>query len=187
MRAQSPWLKARSPWLFGALMACSGGKADPDGAETDGGGQVTAGDGGDAACGDTAPTIVGGPYCTYLGLKAAEPGLDEVPTLRISASVHDDDGDLHIRSTRIWFDGEPLGKIDVKTAELKTRGPAVGGEKECEAFDLADVGDKIYLQPAAWPPETEMDWGIAVADAEGNWTEMAQVICKTPAADGSAP
>ncbi len=165
--------------------AC-GYKEPGQGATTDEDGTVIAGDGG-AECAGSAPVLVAGPFCTYMGLGSAEPGLDEVPVLRISGAFHDDDGDLHLRSTRIWYDGEPLGGVDYETAQVKERAYASSGETPCESLDVDDMGDKIYLQPSATEYGVEMDWALSASDADGLWSEPVIVTCKTPLEDGSEP
>lgn len=170
------------------LWACAGkGSGTDSGTDEDDDGGVTAGDGGTESCGDVAPVITAGPFCSYDGLDAAEPGQPEVPVIRISASVHDDDGDLHYRATRLWIDGAPLGEVDYETATLKERSLTYSSDRACEEIDVDGVGDKVYLPAPTWLYGVEYDWALSISDAEGNWSEPALVTCKTPLEDGSEP
>lgn len=179
--------RARFSLIASSLVLGCNGKG-PTGEEVTTGdaGTVIAGDGG-GECGENAPAISAGPFCTYEGLGSAEPGLDEVPVLRISGVFTDADGDLHNRSTRIWYDGEPLGEIDYETADLKQRSFTTSGETPCEVFEVQDLGDKIYLQPNKFEYGVDMDWAISAGDAAANFSEPAVVTCKTPLEDGSEP
>lgn len=171
------------------LLACAskGTGTDSGATDDDDGGMVTAGDGGDDSCGTTTPVITAGPFCSYEGLDAAEPGQPEVPVIRIEAAVHDDDGDLHYRATRLWIDGEPLGEVDYETAVLKERSLTYSSDKACEEFDADGVGDRVFLPAVSWSYGVDYDWALSVSDAAGNWSEPALVTCKTPLEDGSAP
>lgn len=180
---------ALRPSLLLLAVACTGGKGTgtDSGTGDDDDGGVTAGDGGDTSCGEAAPVITLGPFCAYDGLDAAEPGQPEVPVMRISAVAQDDDGDLHYRATRLWFDREPLGEIDYDTATLKERSLTHVSDDACEVFEAADVGDKVYLPPETTEYGVDYDWALSVSDALGHWSEPALVTCKSPLEDGSEP
>jgi len=146
------------------------------------------GDGGAAVdCGSTVPVITDGPWCTYLGMLAPEPGEPEAPTLRVDVAVHDDDGDLDYRATRLWYDQEPYGEIDVDTARLKERSLSKASDRPCGTFDAPAVGDKVYLRADTTHLGELYDWGVQVSDARGNWSEMAIVTCAAPNPDGTQP
>lgn len=170
------------------VAACSGDKGGGDQVTTeDDGGGVVAGDGGGDSCGPSAPTLTDGPWCRYEGLAAPEENLDEVPVLRIGVDAADEDGDLHYRATRLWWDQEPWGEIDTATAASKERSLTRYSDDACEEFEALDVGDKIYIQPNQWEYGVDHDFGIQVADADGHWSEVAVVTCPTPLKDGSEP
>lgn len=178
--------------LLAWAAACNGDKwgsgsgIDSGSGDDDDDGGITLGDSGAAECSGTAPEIVGGPWCDYPGKDAPEPGGTEQPTIRIYANVHDDDGDLHIRAVRMWFDGAPLGEIDQDTAEFKEKDRLVGSNHDCQVFDT-EIGDRWYLIEGRVEWEAEYDWGIAVQDAEGNWSDMEVVTCPAPTEEGEEP
>ncbi|NOY27167.1 MAG: hypothetical protein GXP62_14965 [Oligoflexia bacterium] len=184
--ACSAWATA----IICALTACTGTKDSGEkvGTTTDGG--VVAGDGGDVGaddCGPNAPVVTDGPWCTYPGMDSPEGGLEEVPVLRVGVDVHDDDGDLHYRATRIYWDQDPFGKIDTDTAGIKERSLTLYSDRICEEPDGVDVGDKIYMQPDGWEYGADYDFGIQVSDAAGHWSDLAVITCTTPLKDGSEP
>lgn len=189
------WTSARSPTLAPALVsalalvACTGSKW---GSGTDSGGDpgtvTVGGDGGgegDEDCGDHPPVIEDGPWCEYY-TQIPEGGTEEVPMIRISAYTTDVDGDLHIRAVRLWFDGEPLGEIDTETAEFKEKDRTQATDRPCNTHD-GTPNDKWILNEGRVEWEAMYDWGIAVQDAAGNWSEMAIAQCPAPTADGTKP
>lgn len=187
-----PWTGPILLLLLPALAAVgctglgSGTKVETDGGSDDGGSIHVGDSGSEDDCGDTSPVIQYGPFCDYQGLDEPEPGDPEVPVMRIWSNVHDEDGDLHYRAVRMWFDGEPLGEIDTETANFKEKGLTQATDHPCETFD-GTPSDKWYLTEAVVEWEAMYDWGMAVADAEGRWTDMEIVTCQAPTAKGTEP
>jgi hypothetical protein len=169
---------------------CSGGKwgsgTGIDSGGDGGSGTIVLDDTGTPECGGTAPRITAGPWCEYLGLDSPEPGTEEQPTIRIAAAVADDDGDLHYRAVRAWFDGEPLGEIDTDTAEFKEKARTRASDHDCQVFDT-EVSERWYLNSGRIEYEATYDWGLSVQDAEGNWSEMGIVTCQAPTKEGLEP
>lgn len=182
-------LQARpGPLSFLLTVACTGGKDSGVGVTADDdGGVVVAGDDGVDSCGPAVPVITDGPWCSYPGPDAPEENLDPVPVIRIGADVHDDDGDLHYRATRLYYDQGPWGEIDTATAGVKERSLTRYSDDDCEEPDGSDVGDKIYLQPESWEYGVDYDFGISISDADGHWSDIVVVTCPTPLEDGSEP
>ncbi|RME29361.1 MAG: hypothetical protein D6798_00200 [Deltaproteobacteria bacterium] len=184
-----PWT-----WVLGCAIAmgtgCTGGKwGSGQGIDTagDGGGDtITLGDTGTPECGGSPPEISAGPWCEYLGMDAPEPGSEDLPVLRVYATATDPDGDLHIRAVRSWFDGEPLGEIDPDTAEFKEKDRSRASDHDCQVFDTT-VSDRWYFIEGRVEWGADYDWGIAVQDAEGNWSEMAITTCAAPTSEGLEP
>ncbi len=182
------------PWLLAGLVAvgggCTGGKWGSgqgiDTAEGDGGSTITLGDTGTPECGGSPPEISDGPWCEYLGLDSPEPGGSDLPVMRVYAMASDPDGDLHIRAVRSWFDGEPLGEIDQDTAEFKEKDRSRASNHDCQVFDT-EVSDRWYFTEGRVEWGADYDWGIAVQDAEGNWSEMAITTCAAPTSEGLEP
>jgi hypothetical protein len=135
-----------------ALAACKGEEpvdTDPITATT-----------GNPACGETDP-VVEALTITNDGMSEGDQcGGTSRPQVRIETDGHDDDGDLHYWTLRVWWDEDVDGVVDPHTAYQEVHGTA--GD-DCTVDDLTSA---MLLCVNGNPPfATELDFGVVLIDA----------------------
>lgn len=180
-RAATPHTVALCGALTLALVGC-GGK-DDSGGGSDGGEVLPGGADGSGAevCGGTPPVIEEF-RCENSGLMNDETGAP-TPTLTLWALSSDADEDLSAYTVNIYFDDVIDGAVSAADPVFS---PVFGtvSNSTCSTPE-AQLGAILLIKGGNPQLNIEYEFGVTVADAGGDESEMAIVTCITPKADGS--
>ncbi len=135
----------------------------------------------DGDCGVTAPAMT--------GLSVENGGLYDfgsgpAPSLLFVVEASDADGDLHDMAIDVWHDQEPDGLVDTSGSAPIVAMVTISSEA-CEV-PTATVHLSVGVGHSM-PYGTEMDFAVAVVDAQGHLSDSLVVTGWTPLEDGSDP
>ena len=138
--------------VFAVLAACKGGGDDTV--------PIIADSGGGDDCGSTPPVIE--------ALTIEDGGMSEGdacgaeirPRVKISADMHDDDGDLSYWEMRVWWDEAIDASVDTSGAPQTVHG-TVG--EECSVHDLT-ASMLLCVNGSGVPFDTDLEFGVVILD-----------------------
>ena len=127
------------------------------------------------SCGSSAPTITN-ITCEANGMYTDRQAQEDKPSMVITTSVNDPDGDLTTYGITIMFDEEADGVASGSETF------SLSGEidsPDCQAQE-ADLGSILLLSGDSPDFETTYEWYVVVSDSEGNESAVGTVVCTTP-------
>ena len=135
----------------------------------------------DSDCGPNPPEL-GSVTVENGGLYDFGSGMEASLLFVVTAS--DADGDLHEMAIDVWYDEEPDGSVDTSGTAPLIAMVTISSEA-CEVSE-ATVHLSVGLGSNI-PYATQMDFAVAVVDAEGHLSDSLVVTGWTPNEDGSDP
>ncbi len=130
-------------------------------------------------CGDHAP-VIETLDITYDGMSEGDAcGAESRPLLRFATTNSDEDQDLHYWTLTIRYDDVIDGEVSESAEAFEVfseLGEACSVEQASAAMILCVTGDP--------PFDTELEWGVVIADDSDNESDMWVTTFRTPESDG---
>jgi hypothetical protein len=162
---------------FAVLLAgCNGGGRD----DTD---VIHAGNGASDDCGETPPEIRQ-LNISNEGMSSGDVcGAESRPQIRIAVQGHDEDGDLHFWTMRVWYDETIDGAVDTSGGPHEVFGTS--GD-DCM---VANLNASMLMCVTGAPPfSTTLEFGVVLLDDEDHASGDPVIqVFTTPDEDGNIP